>query len=1006
MTVLNSVISDNTSTYGGGGLSCYQNTSLTVIDSLLSGNSGGAAVYQFGGSSDNVSLIGCTITGNKTGGVFGNETSGSTLTITNCTITGNANYGITGNGNTDLFNNVVAGNSGADVSGTVTGTNNLIGNGAGMSGIANGTAGNKVGTSTSPLNPLLNALANNGGPTQTLSEQAASPSLNAGGSLSKAGAALTTASSTVTVPNGLAFAANNLPALAQLAFTSEPNNVAAGSPLNPISVQELDSGAYYYIQIDGEEMAVTSVTINSGGTATLSVLRGVNGTTIAPHAVNAPIDLVSDQRGEVTSFNNPAVVDMGAYQSTASSPAPLNSNPVVGDTITMSLSAGALTGTTTATTDATGVATFSNLSVANAGTYTLTAASGTEATVVQLLRGHGRGAHVYLPAHQRHRRRFLGIITITDFKVGNPVPGAIVTMTISSGTLSGTTTATTDATGTATFTNLFVNVAGTYTLSANAAGAATAVSSSFTISALTLAFSTPPANTSAGTPFTIALDYASAGTPVAGAVITISISSGTLNGPLTATTSALGIATFSGLSLTTPGTYTLSATSPGPSAKSNAFTISVGAVAALSFTTQPVGTTAGSTMNAVVVQAADAYGNLIAGQAVNLSVSSGTLNGTLTATTNASGLATFSGLSDNTAGTYTLTATAGTATGLSSSFTIGTAGLASLAFTTGPVSITAGNAVGPVVVKAVDPFGNVLPGTVVSLSISSGTLTGTLTATASASGLATFAGLSDTTAGTYTLTATSGTVTTLSSQFIIAPAAASKLTFTTEPPASITANSAFAAAVQVTDSYGNLVPNASVTLSPSSGTLTGTKTVLTDATGTATFGGLAMSTVGTGLHADSDRKHAHRSIHVVQRHARRPGSARLHHPAGQHHGRQHARLGHGQGDRLLRQRHHERFDRRHHLRHAQRHDGAGDRHVRPGPVQQPLDQPGRRLHDHRHQRHGHRRFAIVRHLPGRSRDAGLDHRPRQHRPPARRSPPSPSTSSISSTTPCPTSPSG
>ena len=228
-----------------------------------------------------------------------------------------------------------------------------------------------------------------------------------------------------------------------------------------------------------------------------------------------------------------------------------------------------------------------------------------------------------------------------------------------------------------------------------------------------------------------------------------------------------------------------------------------------------------------------------------LSVSSGTLNGTLTATTNASGLATFSGLSDNTAGTYTLTATAGTATGLSSSFTIGTAGLASLAFTTGPVSITAGNAVGPVVVKAVDPFGNVLPGTVVSLSISSGTLTGTLTATASASGLATFAGLSDTTAGTYTLTATSGTVTTLSSQFIIAPAAASKLTFTTEPPASITANSAFAAAVQVTDSYGNLVPNASVTLSPSSGTLTGTKTVLTDATGTATFGGLAMSTVGT-----------------------------------------------------------------------------------------------------------------------------------------------------------------
>ena len=279
--------------------------------------------------------------------------------------------------------------------------------------------------------------------------------------------------------------------------------------------------------------------------------------------------------------------------------------------------------------------------------------------------------------------------------------------------------------------------------------------------------------------------------------------------------------------------------------QSTSFIIAQASVAALSFTTQPAGTTAGSTMSPVVVQAADAYGNLVPGLAVKLSVSSGTLNGTLTATTNASGLATFSGLSDTTAGTYTLTATAGTVTGLSSSFIIATASVATLSFTTQPASITAGNTVGPVVVKADDSFGNLLPGTVVSLSISAGTLKGTLTATANAAGLATFAGLSDTAAGTYTLTATSGTVTTLSSQFIITPAAAAKLTFTAEPPATITANSAFAAAVQVTDPYGNLVPNAGVTLTPSSGTLTGTKTVTSDATGTATFGGLAISTVGT-----------------------------------------------------------------------------------------------------------------------------------------------------------------
>ncbi len=845
MTLTNSIVSGNTGDTGGG---IYASSGpLTMIDDLVTANVGtnsdGGGIDLEGGS---VTMVDCTVVGNSagTGGGIYNSYSYN-LHLTNCTVSGNTGGGIYGTVS-GMVNTIVAGNNGGDVSGTAAGNNNIVGNGSGITGITNGTTGNQVGTSANPLNPNLGALASNGGFTQTMALGTGSKAIATGGSITKANAALTTGSSTVTVANGLAFADNNLPALSQLAFTSQPNNVAAGSPLNAVSVQELDSGAYFYIQIDGEEMAVTSLILNSDNTAMLSVLRGVNGTTIAPHAVNAPIDLVSDQRGEVTSFNNPAVVDIGAYQSTASSPAPLNSNPVVGDTITMSLSAGSLTGTNTATTNATGIATFTNLSVANAGTYTLTASSASESTVSNSFVVTAGALTFTSQPVSTIVGGSLGVITVTDFKVGNPVAGAIIDMTISYGVLSGTTTATTNAAGTATFTTLSVNAAGTYTLSASAAGAATAYSSSFTISALALVFSTSPPNTGAGSPFTVGLSYSSAGAPVAGAVITLSVSSGTFTGPSTATTSALGIATFSGLSITTPGTYTLLATSPGPSANSSAFIISAGAVASLSFTTQPVSTTAGSTLNAVVVKAADAYGNLISGLAVKLGVSSGTLNGTLMATTNASGLATFSGLSDNAAGTYTLTATAGTATGVSSSFTLTTAGLASLAFTTEPVSITAGNAVGTVVVKAVDPFGNILPGTVVSLSISSGTLNGTLTATASASGLATFAGLTDTTAGTYTLTATSGTVTALSSQFIIAPAAASKLKFTTEPPASITANASFAAAVQVTDAYGNPVSNTAVTLASSWSTLTGATTAVSDATGTATFGGLAMSTVGTG----------------------------------------------------------------------------------------------------------------------------------------------------------------
>ena len=56
------------------------------------------------------------------------------------------------------------------------------------------------------------------------------------------------------------------------------------------------------------------------------------------------------------------------------------SNPVPGVTVTVSLSSGTLAGTTTATTNSAGIASFPNLTVSAAGTYTLSAsASGTTA---------------------------------------------------------------------------------------------------------------------------------------------------------------------------------------------------------------------------------------------------------------------------------------------------------------------------------------------------------------------------------------------------------------------------------------------------------------------------------------------------------------------------------------------------------------------------------------------------------------------------------------------------
>ena len=95
-----------------------------------------------------------------------------------------------------------------------------------------------------------------------------------------------------------------------------------------------------YIRVDSEIMEIVGLTINSDGTATLDVERGVDGTTATTHATNAPIYFVSDQRGEVVANQGtPPPVDMGSVQTSASAPA-----VGAGLALTMGLSSGTLNG--------------------------------------------------------------------------------------------------------------------------------------------------------------------------------------------------------------------------------------------------------------------------------------------------------------------------------------------------------------------------------------------------------------------------------------------------------------------------------------------------------------------------------------------------------------------------------------------------------------------------------------------------------------------------------------
>src|SRR5213076_616487 len=269
-------------------------------------------------------------------------------------------------------------------------------------------------------------------------------------------------------------------------------------------------------------------------------------------------------------------------------------------------------------------------------------------------------------------------------------------------------------------------------------------------------------------------------------------SSGTLAGTLTHAAVA-GVATFSGLSIDKVGTgYTLAATGAG-STTSAAFNITSGTATQVGFSVQPTNEVAGAAITpAVQVTAQDGNGNTATGFTGNITVaigtnpSSGTLSGTKTAAAVA-GVASFSGLSIDKAGTgYTLTATgAGSTTSAAFNITAGTA--TQLVFNVQPSTTTAGAAITPAVeVTAQDGNGNTATGFTGNVTVaigtnpSTGTLSGTKTVAAVA-GVATFSGLSIDKVGTgYTLTA-SGAGSTTSAAFNITAGTAAQLVFNVQP---------------------------------------------------------------------------------------------------------------------------------------------------------------------------------------------------------------------------------
>ncbi len=506
---------------------------------------------------------------------------------------------------------------------------------------------------------------------------------------------------------------------------------------------------------------------------------------------------------------------------------------------------GAILGGTVTATAVNGVATFSGLTLNQIGTgYTLQASSGTlvgATTTAPITVASGVSQLVVATAPPNTVTAGAGFGLTIDAETGSgavdPTFNGTVTLTLATNpggaTFGGTLTATA-VNGVATFAGLTLDKAGGgYTLTATAGGPAAAMTGPITVihaTATQLAITTePPAVVTAGVGFGLVVTawdaFGNVDTTFTGGVtLTILTNPGgaALGGTATLTSGG-GVATFAGLTLNKAGGgYALQAMASGlTAAASNAITVSPAAAAQLVVTTQPPANVLAGTGFSLVVAVEDSNGNVItsATNLVTLSLGSNPGGSTLGGSVNAmpiNGLVTFNNLTLSRPGTgYLLNAaSSGLTTGTTAAFNVSPAAATQWVVTTQPPSSATAGSGFSLTVAAEDGLGNVVTtyGGSVSLALAANpggaTLGGASTGTAQA-GVMTFTGLTLNKAALgYTLAASGGSLTAATTNSItIVAAPASQWVITTQPPASVTAGAGFGLVVAAEDSFGNVAPS-------------------------------------------------------------------------------------------------------------------------------------------------------------------------------------------------------
>jgi hypothetical protein len=336
-----------------------------------------------------------------------------------------------------------------------------------------------------------------------------------------------------------------------------------------------------------------------------------------------------------------------------------------------------------------------------------------------------------------------------------------------------------------------------------------------------------------------------------------------------------GTHAFTGVSLETPGSQTITGTDSVTSTLTDQTAVSVvpGPVSDFVVTTNLTSPDPAGTPGSVTVTAKDKFGNTVGSgpnqyegtvNLVSTDPKAAGLAANYTFTASDAGTHTFTNFILESAGSQTITATDsvdGTIAG-NAKINVVPAAVQDFVMSISLSSPDPAGTVGTVTVTAEDKYGNVASsgpnqyeGTMNLLSTDPKTagLPSSYTFSASDGGSHTFTGVSLETAGNQTITATDSITSTLtnSQQITVTPLAPAQLVIVAQPPSTVSAGTGFGFEVAAKDMYGNINTTftgpVSVILgtNPGGAALSGA-TQATAVAGFANFSGLALSKVGVG----------------------------------------------------------------------------------------------------------------------------------------------------------------